>query len=49
MGSLSQPDSKALIVPMHPALVGDPRLAIADHELCSLAELNGDMLERWIA
>ncbi|WP_349922159.1 hexitol phosphatase HxpB [Aeromonas veronii] len=39
---------KALIVP-DPALVGDPRLAIADHELRSLAELDDDMLERWIA
>lgn len=34
---------------MHPALVGDPRLAIADHELVSLAELDGAMLARWIA
>ncbi|MGY3901040.1 hexitol phosphatase HxpB [Aeromonas lusitana] len=39
---------QALIVP-DPALVGDPRLAIADHELGSLAELDGAMLERWIA
>ncbi len=34
---------------MHPALVGDPRLAIADHALGSLAELDSAMLERWIA
>ena len=33
----------ALIVP-DPALVGDPRLAIANHELRSLAELNTEML-----
>jgi mannitol-1-/sugar-/sorbitol-6-/2-deoxyglucose-6-phosphatase len=34
---------------MNPALVGDPRLAIADHELSSLAELDDAMLDRWIA
>ena len=39
---------KALIVP-DPALVGDPRLAIADHQLHSLAELDADMLARWVA
>lgn len=39
---------KALIVP-DPALVGDPRLAIADHHLGSLAELDGTMLDSWIA
>lgn len=39
---------KALIVP-DPALVGDPRLAIADHHLGSLAELDGAMLDSWIA
>lgn len=39
---------QALIVP-DPALVGDPRLAIADHELGSLTELDDAMLARWIA
>lgn len=38
---------QALIVP-DPALVGDPRLAIADHQLSSLAELDADMLARWV-
>lgn len=38
---------KALIVP-DPALVGDPRLAIADHHLGSLAELDSTMLDSWI-
>ena len=37
----------ALIVP-DPALVGDPRLAIANHELRSLAELNAEMLAGWV-
>ncbi|MBV7597225.1 hexitol phosphatase HxpB [Aeromonas sp. sia0103] len=39
---------QALIVP-DPALVGDPRLAIADHQLRSLAELNAATLANWIA
>jgi sugar-phosphatase len=34
---------------MCPALVGDPRLVIADHQLDSLAELDADMLARWVA
>ena len=38
---------QALIVP-DPALVGDPRLAIADHQLSSLAELDADRLARWV-
>lgn len=33
---------------MHPALVGDPRLAIANHQLRSLAELNAEMLAGWV-
>ena len=33
---------------MYPALVGDPRLAIADHQLRSLAELNSEMLTNWV-
>ena len=37
----------ALIVP-DPALVGDPRLAIANHELRSLAELDAEMLASWV-
>ncbi|MFM4703543.1 hexitol phosphatase HxpB [Aeromonas bivalvium] len=37
----------ALIVP-DPALVGDPRLAIADHQLRSLADLNVGMLAGWV-
>ena len=37
----------ALIVP-DPALVGDPRLVIANHELRSLAELNAEMLAGWV-
>ncbi|WP_281705222.1 hexitol phosphatase HxpB [Aeromonas taiwanensis] len=37
----------ALIVP-DPALVGDPRLAIANHELCSLVELDAEMLASWV-
>lgn len=37
----------ALIVP-DPALVGDPRLAIANYQLGSLAELNADMLASWV-
>ena len=39
---------KALIVP-DPALVGDPRLAIADHQLRSLGELNAATLASWVA
>ncbi|MGY3929274.1 2-deoxyglucose-6-phosphatase [Aeromonas encheleia] len=39
---------QALIVP-DPALVGDPRLAIADHQLRSLAELDAATLANWIA
>lgn len=39
---------RALIVP-DPALVGDPRLAIADHHLGSLAELDDAMLDSWTA
>ncbi len=38
---------KALIVP-DPALVGDPRLAIADHQLFSLSELDAEMLANWV-
>ncbi|PJG58383.1 hexitol phosphatase HxpB [Aeromonas cavernicola] len=38
---------QALIVP-DPALVGDPRLAIADHQLRSLTELDAAMLARWV-
>jgi sugar-phosphatase len=38
---------KALIVP-DPALVGDPRLAIADHQLFSLSELDAEMLASWV-
>ena len=38
---------KALIVP-DPALVGDPRLAIADHQLRSLTELDAEMLANWV-
>ena len=34
---------------MSPALVGDPRLAIADHQLRSLAELNAATLANWMA
>lgn len=37
----------ALIVP-DPALVGDPRLVIANHELRSLAELNAELLAGWV-
>ncbi|MBF3238149.1 hexitol phosphatase HxpB [Aeromonas veronii] len=37
----------ALIVP-DPALVGDPRLAIANYQLSSLAELNSEMLASWV-
>ena len=37
----------ALIVP-DPALVGDPRLAIANHRLACLSELDAEMLARWI-
>ncbi|WP_043760759.1 hexitol phosphatase HxpB [Aeromonas taiwanensis] len=37
----------ALIVP-DPALVDDPRLAIANHELRSLAELDAEMLASWV-
>ncbi len=33
---------------MYPALVGGPRLAIADHQLRSLAELNSEMLASWV-
>ncbi|KHA55792.1 2-deoxyglucose-6-phosphatase [Aeromonas hydrophila] len=33
---------------MHPALVGDPRLAIADHQLFSLRELDAPMLASWV-
>ena len=33
---------------MCPALVGDPRLAIANYQLGSLAELNSEMLDNWI-
>lgn len=33
---------------MYPPLVGGPRLAIADHRLCSLAELNSEMLASWV-
>ncbi len=33
---------------MYPALVGDPRLAIANYQLGSLAELNSEMLASWI-
>ncbi len=33
---------------MYPALVGDPRLAIANYQLGSLAELNADMLASWV-
>ena len=33
---------------MRPALVDDPRLAIADHQMRSLAELDADMLARWV-
>ena len=32
---------------MCPALVGDPRLAIANYQLSSLAELNSEMLANW--
>lgn len=32
---------------MSPALVGDPRPAIADHQLRSLAELDAAMLASW--
>ncbi|MGP6257250.1 HAD-IA family hydrolase [Aeromonas salmonicida subsp. salmonicida] len=39
---------RALIVP-DPALVGDPRLAIADHQLRSLGELNAATLASWVA
>ena len=39
---------KALIIP-DPALVGDPRLAIADHQLRSLGELNAATLASWVA
>ena len=37
----------ALIVP-DPALVGDPRLAIANYQLGSLSELNADTLTSWV-
>ena len=33
---------------MSPALVGDPRLAIANYQLSSLAELNADTLASWV-
>ncbi len=33
---------------MYPALVGDPRLAIANHQLRSLAELDAQMLTSWV-
>lgn len=33
---------------MYPALVGDPRLAIANHQLYSLAELDAQMLANWV-
>lgn len=33
---------------MCPALVGDPRLAIANYQLSSLAELNGYTLAHWV-
>lgn len=39
---------KALIVP-DPAFVGDPRLAIANYELGSLAGLNAKLLNKWAA
>ena len=32
---------------MYPALVGDPRLAIANYQLSSLAELNSELLANW--
>lgn len=33
---------------MYPALVGDPRLAIANHQLSSLTELDAQMLTSWV-
>ncbi len=33
---------------MYPALVGDPRLAIANYQLRSLAELNSEILASWV-
>ncbi len=33
---------------MYPALVGDPRLAIANYQLGSLAELNIEMMASWV-
>ncbi|MBP0601398.1 hypothetical protein J8I01_02555 [Aeromonas sanarellii] len=30
------------------ALVGDPRLAIANHQLACLSELDAEMLARWV-
>jgi sugar-phosphatase len=33
---------------MSPALIGDPRLAIANYQLGSLAELNSEMLANWV-
>lgn len=33
---------------MYPALVGDPRLAIANYQLGSLAELNNEMMASWV-
>lgn len=33
---------------MRPALVGDPRLAIANHQLRSFADLDAEMLAGWV-